>query len=151
MNEGLLLLLLVGAYYLYSSSSGAAGGSGNFSALTVQLAQAIANAEGFNQAGSLAQTNNNPGDLTVDITGTGTGTDANGFVIYGSADDGWNALYTQVQEMLSGTSGIYSPTMTIAQVGQSYANGDSNWASNVAAYMGVATSTPLNQLPGFGS
>ena len=97
------------------------------------MANAIAQAEGFNVAGSIAQRNNNPGNI---------GGASNS---YATLDEGWNALYNQINLMFSGPS-IYSPSMTLAEVGNKYANGDPNWAINVAATLGVTPDTTLTDL-----
>ena len=88
------------------------------SPIVQKIAHAIAMAEGFFVSGSRSKRNNNPGDITADITGTATGSDGM-FMVYGSASDGWNALYKQVQEMLDGTSSYYDPSMTISEIAQS--------------------------------
>jgi hypothetical protein len=111
-----------------------------------RLAQAIASAEGFYVAGSRPQRNNNPGDLTVDITGAGIGWDGP-FVIYASAADGWAALDQQTEEMLSNTSGIYNNAMTISQVASKYTTtNQAGWAATVAGQLGVGVDTPLSQI-----
>ena len=48
--------------------------------------------------------------------------------------------------MLSGRSHVYKLTDTLADVGFKYADGDANWAKNVAEYLGVPESTTLQQL-----
>lgn len=103
------------------------------------LAQAIAAAEGYGVAGAIPTTANNPGDLkNGDI---GYGTLGSGITIYGSSDDGWAALENQLELISSGQSAYYSPTMSIAQLGNTWAGGDSNWARNVAASLGVPATT----------
>jgi hypothetical protein len=111
-----------------------------------KLGEAIATAEGFYSVGSRPYRNNNPGDLTVDITGKGVGMDGP-FVIYATALDGFNALHKQISEWLAGTSLHISGNMTIAQAAQVYSpDGWQDWANNVADYLGVGTDTPLNQI-----
>ena len=48
--------------------------------------------------------------------------------------------------MFYGGSQYYNSSMTIAEVGNLYANGDPNWAHNVAAALGVTTDTTLQSL-----
>lgn len=100
------------------------------------LGQAIANAEGYGVPGAIPTLNNNPGDLT----------DGGKILSYGSITDGINALQSQVTAMLTGSSKYYNPSMTIAEVGQTYANGDPAWAANVSNYLGVSPDTPIGQL-----
>ena len=98
------------------------------------LAQAFAYAEGFGVSSSNIPTSrNNPGDLT------------SGGVIntYDSPDTGWAALESQIGKMVNGTSSVYSPDMSLTQVGNLYSNGDPNWAKNVASYLGVSPSTTI--------
>lgn len=111
------------------------------------IAIAVATAEGFYVAGSIPAQNNNPGDLKLDITGKGIGTDSHGFVMYATAQDGWEALKKQISLMFNG-SGIYSPTMTIQEIATHYAPGSQafTWATNVANALGVTPDTTLNQL-----
>jgi len=117
--------------------------------LVPALADAIAFAEGYYVAGSRAAVNNNPGNLTVDITGQGIGTDGM-FIKYANPTDGFNALYKQVEMMIMGTSAFYNPSMSIAEIAKRYASTTPdewiNWANNVAARLGVSPETTLNDL-----
>jgi hypothetical protein len=144
-DDSALVLVLIGAGILFAVGGGAVLMSG-VPDIVQRFAQAIANQEGYNVSGSLPNRYNNPGDLTKDITGTGTGVGDQGLIIYGTAEDGWNALYAQVQMMFDGTSSHYNPSMTITQVAQVYAADWFPWARNVASYLGVSPDTPLNQL-----
>jgi len=109
------------------------------------LMLAIANAEGFNVARSIPQTANNPGDL--ELGDIGYGTLGEGITVFGSIDDGWAALANQINLIVTGSSSHYSPNATLAQVGQTW-SGSSNWANNVAAYLGVSVNTPFASLAG---
>jgi hypothetical protein len=63
------------------------------------LAQAIARQEGFSVSGSIAQRDNNPGNLMSPPGGTWAGqvgVDSSGFAIFDNATDGWNALDTDI-------------------------------------------------------
>ena len=111
--------------------------------MVLKLAAAITKAEGSPPEW------NNPGDLT--------GSDAGGFQTLGPANaegvwkfadlsDGTTALYVKVARMLAGQSRIYTPDMTLAQVGMKYSGGDPNWGKNVAAELGVPETTTLGQL-----
>lgn len=154
MNRGGLILLLaifgVGAYLLFTNGGALLGMAS--SALVESIATAIATAEGWYVQGSIPQQANNPGDLadpnfSLNLSGdTGQRIGSAGIVVFDSAQSGWQALYNQVNLMLSGNSGVYSPSMTIAQVGQIYSGGDPNWAANVAKALGVSTTTTLAEL-----
>ncbi len=122
--------------------------------LVERIARAIAKAEGFFATDPLGgvvgatrpQRNNNPGDLTVDLTGKRIGWDGP-FVRYASEADGWEALYAQVEKMLDGTSKVYKPGDTIDEVARKYTTtGQESWASIVANDLGATVDTPLNEL-----
>ena len=113
------------------------GASGAASVLTELLAEAIATAEGFYQSGSLAQRQQNPGNLT-DSSGT--------IRTFATLADGWSALYTQIDAMLSNQSAKYNSGMSLSQIGDIYANHDPNWSKNVSAYIGVSPDTTLDEL-----
>lgn len=114
--------------------------------LVESLSEAIAYAEGYYIEGSRPNRNNNPGDLTVDITGTGVGFDGP-FVVYGSAYDGWQALRRQIEKMIDGTSSIYNRSMSILEIASRYTTTQvQSWANNVAGYLGVDTSVTLDSL-----
>lgn len=107
----------------------------------VRLAKAIAMAEGSNPAWC------NPGDMTYAHGHPTKGTvNADGVLWFCNVDDGWDALYHEVSLMLNGRSHVYNLTNTLQQVGLKYSNGNSDWAKNVAAYLGVDESTTLAQL-----
>jgi hypothetical protein len=115
-------------------------------ALIQKIAEGIATAEGYFVAGSRPNRNNNPGDLTLDLGFPSIGKDGM-FVIFATAEDGWNALRRQVSLMLSNQSQIYNSAMSIFDVASRYTTTDvAAWASTVAQYVGVDVSTPLNQI-----
>lgn len=92
---------------------------------------AIGGAEGYGVSGAIPTVNNNPGDLT-----------SNGSIrTFSSAAQGWQALQAQIQNIMSGSSSVYTPNETLTQMGQSWANGDPNWATNVGSIMGVNPNT----------
>jgi hypothetical protein len=122
-------------------------GSTGYTGAVVLLSQAIASAEGFYVGGSIPANNNNPGNLTQDVNNTAVGTDSNGFMIYASSQDGWNALYYQVNLILTNASHVYNNAMTLLQIGNLYSPGTgSTWAANVASYLGVTPNTPVSQI-----
>lgn len=114
--------------------------------IVTSLAEAIAYAEGFFVSGSRPARNHNPGDLTVDTTGKGIGTDGP-FIVYASNADGWEALKRQVTLMLTNASQIYNNQMTIREVAQLYTTTDQlAWATAVASRLGVSMDTKLSDL-----
>lgn len=109
--------------------------------LTDTLAQSIATMEGFFQLGTLAQRNNNPGNLRA---GAGqTGTDANGFAVFPDANTGWAALYNQIS--LDSGRGL-----NLSQFINKYAppseNNTSNYLNYLTGQLGVSPFTLLSDL-----
>jgi hypothetical protein len=105
-----------------------------------RLAWAIGNAErGPGEIASGVVVRNNPGD--IETTG-------GQLITYTSLTEGWDALYTMIDGWFNGTSKIYNPSMTIAEVAQKYVGTSDwvNWASNVADYLGVSVDTPLSDI-----
>lgn len=137
-----IVALVAGGLLLYEvlkvSNSGTSSGNSFIDA----LAAAIAQAEGADPS------INNPGDLTAgDVDSrsiTGTFNDA-GVVIIDSIENGWNALYSKLQNIFSGNSSVYNPSMTISQFAMTYTGGDNadSWASTVASALGVTPDTTL--------
>lgn len=110
------------------------------------FANAIAVAEGYFVSDSRAQRNHNPGNLTVDTTGTSIGRDGM-FIVYGSATDGWDALKKQVSLILTNASQIYNSEMTIYEIAQRYTTTEQlAWAQNVARTLGISPDTKISAL-----
>lgn len=106
-----------------------------------RIAQAIARAEGFYHPSGTTkpQRLNNPGSIFG----------SNGQMIhFETVAEGWDALYRQVERMLTGNSRYYSPEMTIVQIAQIYTGEPHymNWANNVANALGVSPNTPLKDV-----
>ena len=126
-------------------------GLGDVSAFTSSLASSIARFEGYGVAGSVAQRNNNPGNLRA---GPGqTGTDANGYAIFPDAATGYAALDNQIDlnisrgltlnQFFAGEPGVYPG---YAPSGDS--NNPSQYATTVAGWMGIDPNVPLTTLAG---
>jgi hypothetical protein len=110
------------------------------------FAAAIAYAEGYwdiNEnvgSGVLPVENNNPGDI------------GGGAATYGTIDEGWAALYAQLQLIVNGGSSYYDLSESIASMGATYANDGVNWPTNVVYFLntnyglGVTVDTPLSQV-----
>ena len=141
MSKSTWVWVILGAGLLLTGGVALSG----YSPTIRKIANAIAQAEGFYVDGSLPQRYNNPGDLTKDLNGKGTGVGDQGLIIYPDAASGWDALYMQVAYFFSENrwgNGSYS----ISQVAQQYAGDWVNWSTNVANALGVSTDTPLNQI-----
>lgn len=110
----------------------------------LDVAQAIGHAEGYYSPGSRSQRNNNPGDLTIgDEHGQAVSGYDGPFIIFSSVDAGFQALTIKLQNILNGRSSHYSPGMSWQQIGMVWADGDSNWGTNVAAALGVSPNDSL--------
>ena len=110
-----------------------------------KIAQAIAYAEGFHVPGSVPNRLNNPGDLTVDLTGKGIGKEGM-YIRYATAADGWEALEKQVRLMFGG-SRIYHAGMSLFDVSRRYTTTEQDaWARNVASHLNVSVNTKLSEI-----
>ena len=111
------------------------------------LANAIARMEGYNVAGSIAATNNNPGNLR---SGTGQIGTANGFAVFATPADGFAALDNQIQinenlglnlnQFFAGEPGVYAGYAPSAD-----SNNPATYAANVASWTGIDPTIPLTQ------
>lgn len=107
-----------------------------------KFADAIAHAEGFYVSGSRPARNHNPGDLE---NWPGVPTDGEGYSVFASDSDGWQALEQQLNAIRNSASRHYSSGMSFAAMGFIYAGGDpgGNWARNVASFLGANVSDPI--------
>lgn len=115
-----------------------------------KLADAIAYFEGFFLYKSLPRRLNNPGAL-VYVGQKNSVRDESGFACFLTAEDGWNALYRQLDLILSGKTRYYLPDMTIQEFVDVWASTSPeieriNYARYIADKFGVEVDTPLNQL-----
>lgn len=126
------------------------GGGGNVGTTdktqekTQRFAEAIARAEGFYVSGSIPQRAHNPGDLKLSAASSPLGY-LNGHTIFSSDEEGWNALFHQIELMRTGTSRIYKPEMTFEQIAQKYAENWQPWLANVTRHLNVSSDTTLQQ------
>jgi hypothetical protein len=115
-------------------------------ALIDNLAQAIATMEGFNVSGSVAQRNNNPGNLTASPYATGN---VNGYSVFPSADVGWQALDYQLQLYanrgltLEQMVNIYAPS---GNTPMTQGNDPNNYLNFLTSQLGVGPSTSISAL-----
>lgn len=105
------------------------------------LAHAIAQFEGFFKLGSVAQRNNNPGNLRAGPKAKRK--DKRGYAVYDSPEDGWADLKHQIQ--LDIDRGL-----TLAQFLNKYAppseNPTDQYTFFVAGRLGIPMDVPLQQL-----
>lgn len=121
---------------------------------TASIAAAIAQMEGYNTAGTLAQRNNNPGNLRA-VTGYTypgqVGIDSRGFAIFDSADSGFAQLDKQIQinanlglnltQFFAGEPGVYPGYAPSAD-----SNNPNAYAAFVSQQTGIPLDAPLNQV-----
>lgn len=108
------------------------------------LAQSIATMEGFFKPNTIAQRNNNPGNLRT----WGANPVKNGYAVFNSPEEGWAALRKQVQlnvnrgltleEFFGGKPGVYSGYAPSAD-----SNDPANYARFVSGRAGIAADRPI--------
>jgi hypothetical protein len=82
--------------------------------IVVDLAKAIAHAEGFGVPNTVPTRAHNPGDLKIpNWNGATTGTE--GITVFIDDETGWNALYQQLLRMMDNQSHIYKLSDTFSQ------------------------------------
>jgi hypothetical protein len=145
MIVGFIIVIGLGIVFIILGSSNPTLGGLLVSDQVKQIAQAIANAEGFGVAGAIPTHAHNPGDLELGDLGNGT---INSKTVFASDQDGWNALYKQVELMISGGSSHYQPTDTWRRIAMTW-TGDPqdyvNWLSNVTGSLGVDPDSTLGE------
>jgi hypothetical protein len=93
---------------------------------------------------------NNPGSLKKPALGAAslpTWKDT-GLIVFPNERMGWDALKHQVNLMITGKSNVYDPSDSILDVARKYAEGDLNWARNVARNLGISPSCKLGEIVG---
>ena len=113
------------------------------------LAQSIAQYEGYYTAGSIAQRFNNPGNLRS----WGSTPVVNGYALFATPEEGWAALRAQVQknidrgltldEFFGGKTGVYPGYAPAADN-----NAPARYAATVASWLGISTDAPLADVIG---
>lgn len=103
----------------------------------VEIARAIARAEGGDKQGTLPWRLNNPGALKNPATGE--------LRNFPTIEDGYRALYRQIRLILDGRSSFYRPTMTIQEIAMIYTGNDrpDAWANIVSDELGVSPDSRL--------
>jgi hypothetical protein len=147
-----IAVLLLNSSGSVSTGDGAPGDAGaaipvNVAPLNLQvaqLAQAIANAEGFGIAGAVPTRAHNPGDLVLGDKGLGVANSA-GVTIFASDAAGWSALYYELNLIFSGRSSVYQTSMSFAQFAQTWTGGDNAgaWAATVTSSVSASPDTAL--------
>ncbi len=120
--------------------------------LTDSISQAIAQMEGFFTSGSIAQRNNNPGNLRS----WGNLPVVDGYAVFPTPDAGWAALNRQVDlnvsrglslnEFFGGKPGVYGGYSPSGDG----SNDPNRYALFVSSRIGLDPSIPLNSTPSDG-
>lgn len=116
---------------------------------TIQdLMNSIAQMEGFNTQGTIAQRYNNPGNLRYAPTQSGSANTASGtFATFATPEDGWAALQTYIE-------GKAASGMTLQNFIYMYAppveNNTSNYLNYVAGQLGASPDSSLQDIFGGG-
>jgi hypothetical protein len=105
------------------------------------IAATIQQVEGY-YPGSLAYTNNNPGNL-IYVGQAGATPGAGGFAAFPSYDAGYQALQNQIQNYANRGLTIDQMMAIYAPAGQG-SNNPSSYAATIANNLGVSTDTPLS-------
>ena len=110
----------------------------------LDLAQWIAQMEGFNTPGTIAARNNNPGNLRYDPTQIGQENTVNGkFATFATPEDGWAALQRYIENKAASD-------VTLRQFIYTYAppveNDTTNYLNYLSSKLGIGADSPLSVL-----
>lgn len=116
---------------------------GTISKLIPSFAYAIGKAEGFGPVGNIPTRAKNPGDL--ELGDIGLGTLGQGITIYPTLRQGIEALYRELNLILTNTSKDYNTSMTFSQMAIIWTGNDNpiNWAEIVAKSLNVFPDTTI--------
>lgn len=112
---------------------------------TIQdLMNSIANMEGFNVSGSIANRYNNPGNLRYAPTQSGSANTASGqFATFATPQDGWNALQSYIENNAASGMDLQSFIYKYAPPTE---NNTSGYLNTVSSQLGVDPSISLSDL-----
>lgn len=116
----------------------------------IQWATAIQLQEGYYKT-SRSYRNNNPGNLRWANQRMANGKDKDGFAIFFTYQDGFNALCNQLKAACDGRSKVYNPDQTLYQFFFTYApdtdnNNSRAYAEKVAAILNVDPTIKIKEL-----
>ena len=109
------------------------------------FAHAIAKAEGFGVPHSIPTTCHNPGDLKGRHFEGQVGLCKGGHARFANDAYGWDALYSQIEKMISGNSRIYHTSMTMREVSKQWAGNSRVWLRNVCEMLSIQPNDTLSQ------
>ncbi len=99
----------------------------------IDLAKAIAHAEGFGTPNSVPTRAHNPGDLKIP-NWTGATTGIEGITVFQDDEIGWNALYKQLLMIKNNKSHFYNLSETFSQFAMHWTDTQSGyWLENMLA------------------
>ena len=109
------------------------------------FARAVAKAEGFGVPHSIPTTCHNPGDLKGKHFEGQVGLCKGGHARFANDAYGWDALYSQIEIMISGNSRIYHTSMTMRVVSKQWAGNSRVWLRNVCEMLSIQPNDTLSQ------
>ena|ERR1700693_2893249 len=110
------------------------------------LMNSIAQMEGFNTPGTIAQRNNNPGNLRYAPTQIGSENTVNGtFATFATPQDGYSALQSYIQNKASSGDTLRSFIYTYAPPSE---NNTSNYLNYLSGQLGVGADASLSEVLG---
>jgi hypothetical protein len=137
-------ILLIGGSALTASSATGSGDAASSGKPLSDFARAIGVAEGYGKPGARPTRNNNPGDMIFAPPASNYTSKSDGrYAVFDNPQDGWQALEDELDFIRRGVSAHYKVTMTFFQMANVYAEGDANWAVNVAREVGAEPSETI--------
>ena len=113
-------------------------------ATITDLANAIAQMEGYNTVGSIAQRNNNPGNLRYAPNQIGSENTVNGtFATFASASDGWQALQDYIASKAATGETLRDFIYSYAPPSE---NNTSNYLNYLSSSLGLSADSSLGDL-----
>ena len=109
------------------------------------FAHAVAKAEGFYNHGTIPNLCHNPGDLKGKHFTGQIGLCKGGHARFADDAYGWDALYSQIEKMISGNSRIYHTDMTLRDVSRAWAGNSRVWLKNVCEMLSIQPNDTLSQ------
>lgn len=110
------------------------------------LMNSVAKMEGWNVQGSIAQRNNNPGNLRSGLNQVGSENTASGtFATFATPADGWAALQAQIDRQAGQGQTLRD---FIYQYAPPSENNTSSYLNNLVSSLGVSADSSLSDLGG---
>lgn len=108
------------------------------------LMDAIAQMEGYNTPGTIAQRNNNPGNLRYAPTQSGSESTVSGtYATFATAEDGWNALQSYIETQMAAGVTLRQFIYTYAPPSENNTSDYLNW---LVSKVGIGADSLLSSL-----